>query len=832
MMSNKPIRLMTETFDLDDEGVMFLKSLSNKKLCVLSIIGPMHSGKSFLANQFVHRNLNSFEIGSIANTNETLTKGIWIYNAPIANKNKENPIVILDVEGMCVDSDDKDMMNYSKKLFTMITMISSLMIYNIKKDDDDSETIDETFITKMLKMFNEHSEGISNVKLNDDGGEITNISDVMFIARDFNDANIDMKMFNSVYDKVINDSNVYKTKFRNKISMRTLPLPMEENEMIINSYLDVDSEEEITMLPEFKLKMKSLEDEIIKSISMIKFNNISLDGDLYYSVLQEMASAFMCDEYPIIKNVIDNSIYAAMNEICDNVKDNFREKFDEVSYSKFNEYVKQCMNIAVKGEKCIELYSKSYIGKENHYEYIVSQIGDDVNVITDEILTKINDDISNYSSSLAALIKNDSEDAKPSSSDISTQFKSMISKLKEDFDSTLFPSSIDTSLLVLFPFLSDIKSYMKTNVISPLDSYIDIISQSLLLASSNLEDQLKAKDALLSAKLSELQMKDNEIVQCKIRIDDLTRLQEQREKEYNNNIDIERNKAAKKEEHYKAMLDIKDAAIKELEAKIDMINIDLARAIKESNEKSDSLRRTQQEFIEFKTKSEDTDTDSTLTSVNSNMLAAAFQKFRKVLYDYNDMAMKLDLNKSVVFHEKFIEKSILLLDDKVKSEFDELRNFKDERIKTMMQSMEKEIKDLKEENNKLLLDLNKANNSLKEKVNEALCEKIKAEDAKKNYEEFKKIIDKQNVLIKTKKDTMQFYVDKIDEQNKRIENLEMYLSKMVSKAKFAEDEIDMALTLVMYMVDGDKQKYQRNCNKVSNKSKEKLDTIKKKIGKV
>ena len=76
------------------------------------------------------------------------------------------------------------------------------------------------------------------------------------------------------------------------------------------------------------------------------------------------------------------------------------------------------------------------------------------------------------------------------------------------------------------------------------------------------------------------------------------------------------------------------------------------------------------------------------------------------------------------------------------------------------------------------------------------------------------------------------YVDKIDEQNKRIENLEMYLSKMVSKAKFAEDEIDMALTLVMYMVDGDKQKYQRNCNKVSNKSKEKLDTIKKKIGKV
>ena len=100
-----------------------------------------------------------------------------------------------------------------------------------------------------------------------------------------------------------------------------------------------------------------------------------------------------------------------------------------------------------------------------------------------------------------------------------------------------------------------------------------------------------------------------------------------------------------------------------------------------------------------------------------------------------------------------------------------------------------------------------------------------------DFEEFKKIIDKQNVLIKTQKDTMQFYVDKIDEQNKRIENLEMYLSKTVSKAKFAEDEIDMALSLVTFIADGDKQKYQRNCNKVSNKSKEKLDKIRKKIGK-
>ena len=62
--------------------------------------------------------------------------------------------------------------------------------------------------------------------------------------------------------------------------------------------------------------------------------------------------------------------------------------------------------------------------------------------------------------------------------------------------------------------------------------------------------------------------------------------------------------------------------------------------------------------------------------------------------------------------------------------------------------------------------------------------------------------------------------------------LRLYRQSELKDHIFDSDEIDMALTLVMYMVDGDKQKYQRNCNKVSNKSKEKLDTIKKKIGKV
>ena len=53
-MSNfveKPILLITEKFELNKDGVDFIKSLSDKKISIISVMGPKSSGKSFLSNQ-------------------------------------------------------------------------------------------------------------------------------------------------------------------------------------------------------------------------------------------------------------------------------------------------------------------------------------------------------------------------------------------------------------------------------------------------------------------------------------------------------------------------------------------------------------------------------------------------------------------------------------------------------------------------------------------------------------------------------------------------------------------------------------------------------------
>ena len=99
-MSNfteKPLLLVTDKFELNQDGVNFIKSLSDKKIAIISVIGPKSSGKSFVSNQLIGRFTKGFGIGSIENRTECCTKGIWIWGNPIIHN--DNYILILDAQG-------------------------------------------------------------------------------------------------------------------------------------------------------------------------------------------------------------------------------------------------------------------------------------------------------------------------------------------------------------------------------------------------------------------------------------------------------------------------------------------------------------------------------------------------------------------------------------------------------------------------------------------------------------------------------------------------------------------------------------------------------------
>ena len=159
----KAIPLITEGFDLETDGMEFLQKLSDKNIAVISIIGPSNSGKSFLANQLSDKVNQGFEINK-TNSKDSCTKGIWVWGKPIIKDNYY--IIILDVQGLRVDSDEN--LEYSKKIFTLSTLISSIVIYNYKEDGNiEINKLNNDIIQHSYDLFNKMIQLLPKLKLED-----------------------------------------------------------------------------------------------------------------------------------------------------------------------------------------------------------------------------------------------------------------------------------------------------------------------------------------------------------------------------------------------------------------------------------------------------------------------------------------------------------------------------------------------------------------------------------------------------------------------------------------------------------------------------------------
>ena len=119
--SEKQILLVTDKFEFNQDGLDFIKSLSGKKISIISVIGPKASGKSFLSNQLIGIFKNGFEIGSIENRTECCTKGIWIWGKPQIFNDKY--ILILDAQGF--QSENEEQIKFNQKLFILFLYSSS-----------------------------------------------------------------------------------------------------------------------------------------------------------------------------------------------------------------------------------------------------------------------------------------------------------------------------------------------------------------------------------------------------------------------------------------------------------------------------------------------------------------------------------------------------------------------------------------------------------------------------------------------------------------------------------------------------------------------------------
>ena len=850
----KAIPLITEGFDLENDGIEFLQKLSDKNISVISIIGPSASGKSFLANQLSGKINKGFEIGSIENRNECCTKGIWIWGKPIIKDNYY--IIILDAQGFRTDTDEN--LEYSQKIFALCCLISSVVIYNYKKDDSSEEInkISNEVLEHSYDLFNKLIPFLEKIKLEDneelseDQNKLTpaHIPEFIWLYRDYtiNDFNI----YNDLVTKINENNEFFNHLFKNKIKKYSLPCPMDTNQMLVNVYLDIDDEEAKKGGPfseEYKSTFNNFKNKVIKICSPKIINNLSLNGNLFYGLLQEYASTIYSGEYMFVESPLTNVVFSNLGEITEGINENFKEKLEEKNKDVYD-IIQQVKNsYEVFSDGLLNDYHSTFIGKLLHSQFLADEFNNILSTVSDELLdTNINEKLNKFNDDIKQLTEKESTEKIlkiESVPDIKKNLNTLSANVKKQLEETIFTKENE--------FLSSfnlIKDYVIKCVCDKINLYADSINFYIDHNLQTIESSSKTNEAALEAKIQELNKKENELIDMNVKMEKLERDRIAQEEEYKGLLETAKinNENLIKNKDY--IIEEKNKIIQNLENKYNELNKELKNYYNAKNNNNDEFTKIKNENIELKVNlgikekqlntikaqldekkskeinSKEVNLDS-LKDEDLPKLKEIFKIINKTITDYADKISKLEQNKDMVFHDKFIEFSKSTLNKICKNWNEELSQFKEEHFKIMVNNYRKEISELKKDNTKLVNELD----SLYSEINEKNIEILKLNEKIKLDKEIFGIKEDQIKSTQIKYDAIQKELEifkvRLNDKETQLEMVQTQFGYFKGQANIIEDEFENIMQLLDSMNRKDKRSYNLIINKIGDEYKEKLKTL-------
>ena len=850
----KAIPLITEGFDLENDGIEFLQKLSDKNISVISIIGPSASGKSFLANQLSGKINKGFEIGSIENRNECCTKGIWIWGKPIIKDNFY--IIILDAQGFRTDTEEN--LEYSQKIFALCCLISSVVIYNYKKDDSSEEInkISNEVLEHSYDLFNKLIPFLEKIKLEDndelseDKNKLTptHIPEFIWLYRDYtiNDFNI----YNDLVAKINENNTLFNQLFKNKIKKYSLPCPMDKNQMLVNMYLDIDDEEVKKGGPfseEYKTTFNNFKNKVIKACLPKIINNLSLNGNLFYGLLQEYASTIFSGEYMFVESPLTNVVFSNLGEITEGINENFKEKLEEKNKDVYD-IIQQVKNsYEVFSDGLLNDYHNTFIGKLLHSQFLTEELNNVLSSVSDELLdTNINEKLNKFNDDLKQLTEKESGEKIlkiESVPDIKKNLNTLSTNVKKNLEETIFTKENE--------FLSSfnlIKEYIIKCICDKINLYADSINFYIDHNLQTIESSSKTNEAALEAKIQELNKKEGELIEMKVKMEKLVRDMKNKEDEYKGQLETEKinNENLKKNKDY--IIEEKNKIIQNIENKYNELNKELKNYYNAKNNNNDEFTKIKNENIELKVNlgikekqlntfkaqlDEKKSKEINSKEINLNSLKdedipklkEIFKTINKTITEYADKINKLEQNKDMVFHDKFIEFSKSTLNKICKNWNEELSQFKEEHFKIMVNNYRKEISELKKENTKLVNELE----SLYSEINQKNIEILKLNEKIKMDKEMFGIKEEQIKSAQSKYDAIQKELEifkvRLNDKEAQLEAVQTQFGYFKGQANIIEDEFENIIQILDSMNRKDKRSYTLIINKVGDDYKEKLKTL-------
>ena len=763
------------------EAINVLTGLKNTKLIILSINGPLGSGKSTLANNLINKNEHGFKAG-------VKTEGIWIWGKPIVIDDGIR-LLILDCQGINNNNKD-DISNINQKLFILSVLLSTSLIY-VTKGEITNEMISEFF------SFTDLSERI-NIEDTNNNTKV-NISD---------------NLKNFIPEIFFMNDTLKKEEIQNLIEKNP------EHEKLYNlfesrNYLKNDDYKEI--LDKIKLE---------KKFKMIKDNII--DGDALFGLLQNYIDFMNNNENPVINSALQNILLSKANNESEYITEQFKNSFNKKLENKYPISINDIYKLYFELQK---KYMCQFCPKVENYLKL-NQIGEYLKKIfinmEKELETSLETNKDYYDEWFGMEYKELEEVMNKinieSITDIKHCFSNYTSTMQTCFNKFLNIPNIDFCKN-LITILSKIFQEFVVSKLNKIGEELNTMYQNLSKENNINIEALKNQIKKLNEQIENNKIASNDsntsnknYLELESKLEKLNHEMKEKEKEYENNINIEIQKYKKFEDYTNNQIKENEKKISELESKIEKLNQELLGA----NQQNMKLQAQMSQNLSQKTEN--------INSINLPQesglnLQNLFINIQNIFMDFKNSIDKLDKENENIFNLKKLENFTKETETKFGDCTLDIKNFFQNQIKELGQNYEREIKKLKDEYDKINFELIKKNNDIIEQTKlKEVCE-IKLKESEKQINELNELSKSKDELIESHEKNLKIYEDKINEYKKTKEDLELSLARNIYNFKMKEDEFESLFMVIEGIVSRKKEKFEHNLNKLSPEAKNMVESL-------
>jgi chromosome segregation ATPase len=301
----------------------------------------------------------------------------------------------------------------------------------------------------------------------------------------------------------------------------------------------------------------------------------------------------------------------------------------------------------------------------------------------------------------------------------------------------------------------------------------------------------------------------------------------EKEKKFEINLSIEKQKYIDLENQYKKIISDKNSEIKNLELKNNKINDELKNLYTEKNDKNelsklkeennklkanlvvkenqikDLTKLSKMQELEEKKKSNSAKENNDLNKIKESdipEIKKIFKAINEKILNYSNELNKLEQNKDMFFHDKFIEISKSNWKNTYNIWNEELNQFKEKHFSTMIKNYSEELSKIKEEKNNLIKKLYNLTNEINKK-------KIEIDKLSEQFSSEKEIYQIKLEEIKNMKVANDALQKELDLYRAKLTDVENNLGACKSEANITGQQVEYIMDAINSLIKKDKKKY-------------------------